>query len=310
MTSPVISVEHLTKRYGQATAVDDVGFEVARGGIVALLGPNGAGKTTTMEIVEGFTAPSSGTVRVLGEDPLHAGRRWRARVGLVSQATSLDPQLTVAELLTAFAAPFPDPRPVREALELVALEDVAGARIRTLSGGQQRRVDLAVGIVGRPELLFLDEPTTGFDPAARRQTWATVEALAASGTTVMLTTHYLDEAARLAGRVIVLSRGRCIADAGPAELRARVGGSVVRYPLPDGVPATTVPDALRRWLDLEQRTLVARSADVPGALAAILDWTGARGLDVSGLEVGRPSLEDAYLALTDATPRLEASTRG
>jgi ABC-2 type transport system ATP-binding protein len=212
---PAIAVEGLGMRYGDRVALRGVTFAVARGEAVALLGANGAGKTTTLEILEGFLAPSAGTVRVLGADPR---RGDRARIGVVTQSTSLDHQLTVREALTAFAAAYPRPRPVAEALALAGLDAEAGTRIGRLSGGQQRRVDLALGIVGRPELLFLDEPTTGLDPAARRRTWDVVARLRAEGATVLLTTHYQEEAERLADRLIVLAGGRVVADAAPAAL--------------------------------------------------------------------------------------------
>jgi ABC-2 type transport system ATP-binding protein len=196
----VITVEQLHKAYGRLAALRDVSFEVAAGQVVALLGPNGAGKTTTMELLEGYQAPSGGVVRVLGSEPRRAGRAWRARVGLVLQSTSLDLQLTVREALGVYAGLFPRPWPVGELLELVDLAAEADTRIGQLSGGQRRRVDVGLGIVGRPELLFLDEPTTGLDPVARRQAWTAVERLTAAGTTVVLTTHYLEEAQRLADR--------------------------------------------------------------------------------------------------------------
>jgi ABC-2 type transport system ATP-binding protein len=202
-------------RFGDRVALQGVSFAVERGEIVALLGPNGAGKTTTVEILEGFLAPSEGFVRVLGADPR---RGDRSRVGVVMQSTSLDAQLTVREAVTAFAAAYPSPRPVAEVLELVDLAEDARTRIGRLSGGRQRRVDLALGIVGRPEVLFLDEPTTGLDPAARRRTWDAVARLRADGATVLLTTHHMEEAERLADRLIVLAGGRVVADAAPAAL--------------------------------------------------------------------------------------------
>jgi ABC-2 type transport system ATP-binding protein len=186
-----ITVGDLSKRYGAFNAVEAVSFDVRRGEVIALLGPNGAGKTTTIEILEGFLTPSSGVVRVLGADPRRAGRAWRARIGLVLQSTSLDAQLSVREALALHAGLFPRPRPLGEVLELVDLDAGAGARIGALSGGQRRRVDLALGMIGDPEVLFLDEPTTGLDPEARRRIWLGIERLADAGTTVVMTTHYL-----------------------------------------------------------------------------------------------------------------------
>jgi ABC-2 type transport system ATP-binding protein len=293
-----IVAKQLTKCYGELVAVDEVSFEVPPGQLVAVLGPNGAGKTTTMELLEGFQAPTAGTARVLGADPRHGDRAWRARIGLVLQSTSLDEQLTVRELLAVFARLYPDPRPVPEVLELLGLTGQAGTRVGALSGGQRRRVDVALGIVGRPELLFLDEPTTGLDPEARRRAWAAVHSLAAAGTTVVLTTHYLEEANQLADRVLVLAGGRVLADTTPQQLRAQGGHSTIRYPLPDAAPVTDLPAALAGHLDPDQQALVVHSADVTTSLGELVGWAERHHLDLAGLEVGPPSLEDAYLHLT------------
>jgi ABC-2 type transport system ATP-binding protein len=280
-----IAVEHLTRRFGEVVAVDDVGFDVGAGEVVALLGQNGAGKTTTLEILEGYLAPSAGAVSVLGFDPRRGDRRWRARIGLVMQSTSLDPELTVREAMHVFAGLFAAARPVDEVVDLIDLAAEADTRIGRLSGGQQRRVDVGLGIVGRPELLFLDEPTTGLDPAARRQTWAIVEQLADSGTTVLLTTHYMDEAERLADRLLVLDGGRLVADATPDALRAASARATVR------LPARQHP---------ARRELVVRTSDVTATLEELVDWARANRVDLTGLEVAPPTLEDAYLALTHA----------
>jgi ABC-2 type transport system ATP-binding protein len=301
LKNPAITAGGLVKSYGGLTVLDDVSFVVAPGSVVALLGPNGAGKTTTMEILEGFRAPSGGRARVLGQDPRRGNRAWRARIGLVLQSTALDAQLTVAETVAAFARPCPDPWPVAELLEMVGLTDDARTRVGALSGGQRRRVDLAVGVAGRPELLFLDEPTTGLDPSARRDTWAVLQGLAAGGTTILLTTHYLEEAHELADRVIVLAGGRIVADSTPAELRAQAGGLTVRYLLPTATSADDLPAELAGYLEEGDRVLVAHSGEAPAVLQALLSWTRERQLDLSGLEVGTPSLEDAYLALTAGT---------
>jgi ABC-2 type transport system ATP-binding protein len=294
-----VAVEHLSRRYGGLAALEDVSFEVAAGQVVALLGPNGAGKTTTMEILEGYQAPSGGTARVLGEDPACAGRAWRARVGLVLQSTCLDPQLTVVEALGIFAGLFPRPRPVAEVLELIDLTDEAGTRVGRLSGGQQRRVDVGLGIVGQPELLFLDEPTTGLDPAARRQAWTTIEGLTAAGTTVLLTTHYLEEAQRLADRVLVLAHGRLVADARPEQLRRRGAPTVIRVPLPPGAPIADLPPTLAAAAGPDGGRLVVRTAEVTATLDALVGWARRHQVELAGLEVGPPSLEDAYLALLE-----------
>ena len=291
-----VQLEQVCKRYGDVSAVDGVTIDVACGTIVAVLGPNGAGKTTLVEMLAGFVTPTSGTVRVLGEDPRRPSRRWRSQVGMVCQATALDPQLTVREMLAAVAGAFPDPLPADEALGLAGLTGQAQTRIQALSGGQQRRADLAAAVIGRPSLLFLDEPTTGFDPAARRQTWTMIERLADRGTTIMLTTHYLDEASQIADRVLVLATGRVIADATPAALRAQAGGTTVRYPVPAGV--RDLPTVLRRHLGPHDNTIIATGASAVPVLAAIVAWARARRLDLSSLEVGPPALEDAYLTLT------------
>jgi ABC-2 type transport system ATP-binding protein len=285
----MIEVERLGKRYGDVDALAGVSFAVGRGEIVALLGPNGAGKTTTIEILEGFRRPTTGTARVLGVDPRRGDRAWRARIGLVLQSTSLAGELTVREALAAFAGVFPRPRSVAEVLELVDLVEEADTRIGRLSGGQQRRVDLGIGIVGRPDVLFLDEPTTGLDPTARRRSWDTVAALAADGTTVLLTTHSLEEAERLAGRMLVLAHGTLVADATPTELRASGARPTLRYTPSAGAE---LPEGLRRHLDGGE--LVVRGGDLEPVLAELL----AARLDLAGLTVEQPSLEDAYLALT------------
>jgi len=291
-----IVVKDLAKHYGKFAAVRDVSFEVESGQVTALLGPNGAGKTTTIEILEGFQAPTAGTVRVLDTDPRTGGRAWRARVGLVLQSTSLDTQLTVAEALSLFAVLYREPLRVAEVLELIDLTDDARTKIGVLSGGQRRRVDLGIGIIGRPEVLFLDEPTTGLDPEARRRLWSVVENLAAGGTTVLLTTHYMDEAQYLASRVIVLANGQVVADASPEALRAMGGVPVIRYRLPASAPK--LPDVLAQYVDPVRNELSLPSADVTADLSALVRWARAKKVDLTGLEVGPPSLEDAYLALT------------
>jgi ABC-2 type transport system ATP-binding protein len=293
-----ILTEHLTRRYGDLKALDDVSFEVPAGQFVAMLGPNGAGKTTTIEILEGFLAPTSGSVQVLGSDPRRGGRDWRSRIGVVTQSTSLDGQLSVRDLLSTFGQLYPNPLPVAEVLEMVDLTDEAGVRVDTLSGGQQRRVDVAVGLIGRPEILFLDEPTTGLDPEARRRVWGGIEKLAAKGMTVLLTTHYLEEANQFADRVIVISKGRVVADTTPEELRTRGGHTIIRYPLPDGAPVNSLPPALADHLDEQRREIIVRSGDVNAALRALIRWADAQHLDLSGMEVGPPSLEEAYLSIT------------
>ena len=297
-----IVVEDLVKRYGGFTAVEDVSFTAAPGEVTALLGPNGAGKTTTIEILEGFQAPTAGTIRVLGTDPRaggRAGRLWRARIGLVLQSTSLDAQLTVTEALTLFGGLYPGRQRIDEFLDAIDMADDARTRIGALSGGQRRRVDLGIAIIGQPEMLFLDEPTTGLDPEARRRLWSVIENLTAGGTSVLLSTHYLDEAQRLASRVVVLADGRVVADASPDKLRAMGGVPVIRYRLPVPPPGCTVPDLPAGLADhVADGELTLPSADVTADLALLTGWARENHVDLTGLEVGSPSLEDAYLALT------------
>jgi ABC-2 type transport system ATP-binding protein len=297
-----ITVQHLSKRYGRLEALADVSFEVATGQTVALLGPNGAGKSTTMELLEGYQTPSGGVARVLGVEPRRAGRAWRARVGLVLQSTSLDAHLTVREALGVYAGLFPDPWPVGEVLGLIDLTEEADTRIGQLSGGQRRRVDVGLGIIGRPELLFLDEPTTGLDPVARRQAWTAVRRLTAAGTTVLLTTHYLEEAQQLADRVLVLAHGRILADARPDELRRRSARTSIRYPLSPGAPTGDLPAILAGALDPGRDELALETTEVTAVLGALTGWAWSHHLDLAGLEVGAPSLEDAYLELIADPP--------
>jgi len=304
-----IAVEELTKRFGNFAAVDGVSFEIPQGQLVAVLGPNGAGKTTTLEMLEGFLAPTSGTARVLGVDPHRGDRRWRARIGLVLQSTSLDAEITVRDTLTMFAGLYPNPRAVPEVLELVDLSDDAETNVGALSGGQRRRVDVAIGIIGRPEVLFLDEPTTGLDPEARRRAWTAVENLTTTGTTVVLTTHYIDEAEHLANRLILLVGGKVTADTTPDRLRTQGGPATIRYHLPDGTPTGDLPANLAPHIDPVTRTLVVRADDLSGPLRDLLAWVDRHHLDLSRLEVGPPSLEDAYLAAIGDPLTLEGTRR-
>jgi ABC-2 type transport system ATP-binding protein len=274
-----VRVRGLRKRYGDKQAVDGLDLDIARGEIVAVLGPNGAGKTTTVEILEGFRDRDGGEVSVLGTDPAGAGRAWRARIGVVAQDSRDQADLTVAESVRHTARYYPAPRDPDEVVAAVGLADKARARVRSLSGGQRRRLDVALGIVGRPELLFLDEPTTGFDPQARRVFWDLVRSLRAAGTTVLLTTHDLDEAAHLADRVAVVRDGRVVAEGTPETL----GGPEARVP----VVAWTADGVAR-----------TRRTGSPTALVAELAATAA-GPDgeIADLRVTRPSLEDVYLGL-------------
>lgn len=297
--SAVIAVDGLVKDYGVVRAVDGVSLEVGEGEVVALLGPNGAGKSTIVEILEGHRRRSAGAVEVLGVDPGSAPRWFRDRIGIVLQSSGIDPELTVREVIDLYRRVYRRPRPTDEMIELVELTEKAGTRVTSLSGGQQRRVDLALGLVGDPELIFLDEPTTGFDPAARRRSWDLVKTLAARGRTVLLTTHYLEEAEHLADRVAVLARGRIAAEGTPARLRADASGTtLIRFRLPeraDSVESLVGPLAGRakgrgRHLEVATETPTADLAHLTG-------WALHRGIELAELTVSSPTLEEAYLAL-------------
>ena len=275
-TGSAVRARGLRKNYGGVAAVSGIDLEIAPGEVFALLGPNGAGKTTTVEILEGYRDRDGGEVSVLDEDPERAGRGWRARIGIVLQLASDAPELTVAEMVGHFAGFYPSPRRPAEVIDLVGLTGKARSRIRTLSGGQQRRLDVALGLIGGPELLFLDEPTTGFDPAARRAFWEVIRALSGGGVTVLLTTHYLDEAAALADRVAVLRAGLIVAEGRPAELRGR-----------------SVGEAIVSWQDSDS----ARSERTAEPTRVVAGLAAHYGGEVPGLTVTRPSLEDAYLDL-------------
>src|SRR6185437_8088641 len=241
---PAVTVEHLAKSYGDTVAVRDVSFEVQRGEVFALLGPNGAGKTTTVEILEGFRQRSGGRVETLGVDPAVRGtQRWlRTRIGVILQELAIEPYYSVRQVLTRNAGYYPNPRPVDEVIELIGLAEKAHDRVKRLSGGQQRRLDVGLGIIGNPELLFLDEPTTGLDPSGRRETWELIKRLAGEGTTVLLTTHYMDEVEALADRVAVLFGQEVVASGTPESIGGRdVGAVTIRFRLPDGVGAEALP---------------------------------------------------------------------
>ena len=271
ISDPVVRVRDLHKNYGALTALDGVSFDIERGETFALLGPNGAGKSTTIEILEGYRDRSGGEASVLGTDPSKGGTAWRARLGIVLQSTGESGNVTVREQLSHFAKFYPNPRSVDEVIAAVGLESKAGTLIRKLSGGQQRRVDVALGIIGNPELLFLDEPTTGFDPEARRQFWQLIRGLKHNGTTILLTTHYLDEAAQLGDRAGIIAGGRLI-DIGAIN---EIGGVEARVPIV-------------RWR--ENGVLREERTNAPAALVAKLGEKDA-------IEIIRPSLEDIYIDL-------------
>ncbi|HEX5121109.1 MAG TPA: ABC transporter ATP-binding protein [Pseudonocardiaceae bacterium] len=306
---PVVSVRNLSKRYGEHSAVVDVSFSVEQGEVVAVLGPNGAGKTTTMEILEGFLKRSGGSAEVLGADPGHAGSHWRSQIGMVLQATSLDGALTVGETVDLYAGLYPAPLPAEDVLDMVGLAGETKTRVDQLSGGQQRRVDLAVGIVGQPKVLFLDEPTTGFDPDAREHAWTTVEDLTARGTTVLLTTHYLEEARRLAGRIIVLAEGRVIADDTPDRItRLMERSMVINFRLADPAKVAELPPALGDLAEPHHDEVSIKVEDVHGALKELMAWSDAHDEQLAGLTVSPPSLESVYLEIVHRAEQ-EASSR-
>jgi ABC-type multidrug transport system, ATPase component len=291
----VIEVVDLHKSYGDVHAVAGVSFTVDAGEVVAVLGPNGAGKTTAIETLEGFHAADSGEVQVLGFDPMTGGVALRRRIGIVLQECGIDPYLSVSEVLRMHASYYEHPRGVDEVIELVGLDEKRDSRVKTLSGGQQRRLDVGLGIVGRPELLFLDEPTTGFDPSARRQAWELVHRLRSLGTTVLLTTHYMDEAQELADRVIVIAGGRIIAEGAPDSIGGRESArTTIRIPWAEDRSL----DALPRPAVREGDAAVIETDSVAATLHAVTGWAIEHHVDLEGMTVTRPSLEDIYLQLT------------
>ena len=300
----VIAVSGLHMRYGNVEAVRGIDLRVTRGEVFAFLGPNGAGKTTTVEILEGYRKRTAGEVSVLGQDPRQAGPSWRARIGVVLQESEPERDLTAQECLEMYAGYYPAPRDVPDTLELVGLSDQARSIATRLSGGQRRRLDVALALIGDPELLFLDEPTTGFDPSARRAAWEMISGLRALGVTVFLTTHYMDEAEHLADRVAVIAAGRIVAEGPPATLAGREHAAAeIRFSLPPGTSVAQLPEAVRSALaDTEgDRLLLRASATVP-VLGPLIRWAESHGADLDDLDVRKPSLEDVYLTLTDAHP--------
>jgi ABC-2 type transport system ATP-binding protein len=293
--SPAVRVRGLRRSFGSTVAVDGIDFEVAAGEVFALLGPNGAGKTTTVEMLEGYIAPDDGSISVLGQDPLMGGAAFRDRIGIVTQHSAIERELTVREALAHISSWYTKPQAVGEMIERAGLVEKADARIKTLSGGQRRRLDLAAALVGTPELVFLDEPTTGFDPAARRDAWEIVRGLTSDGTTVILTTHYLDEAQALADRVAVIRSGVIVAEGDPATLGGRdVAKARITFRW-DGSPGELPDTGVEPVMDGER---VSYATDRPTAvLATLTGWATAAGSELTALEVSRPTLEDVYLEL-------------
>ena len=293
-----IEVRGLVKIYGATRAVDGVDLDVESGQVFALLGPNGAGKTTTVEILEGHRTATSGSVSVLGMDPQTESRRYREKIGIVLQETAIERELTVTEALDNYGGVYPHRRPTGELIELVGLQDKARARTKTLSGGQQRRLELALGLVGDPDLLFLDEPTTGFDPSARRQAWAIVANLASLGKTILLTTHYMDEAQYLADEIAIISHGKIVAEGTPTDLVNRSADKArIRFSLPTGVTASDLPVAAS---GADDGTVELMAESPTPLLHQLTTWALDRDIELYDLSVARPSLEDVYLQLTGA----------
>jgi ABC-2 type transport system ATP-binding protein len=300
MSDVVISVRGLRKSYGDHEVVCGIDFEVRAGEILAFLGPNGAGKTTTVEILEGYRTRTGGEVRVLGVDPAEAGGSWRARIGLVLQSCAMPPELTVHELVSLYAGYYPHPRPVHETIDLVGLNEERSARSSGLSGGQRRRLDVALALIGDPELVFLDEPTTGFDPSARHHAWEVIANLRALGKTIFLTTHYMDEAQALADRVAVIAGGRIVAEGTPDTLGGRDhAASDVSFALPTGRRLADLPAELAAGADLRGGVVHLATREPARALHLLTGWALDQRLELHDLTVGRPTLEDVYLRLTE-----------
>jgi ABC-2 type transport system ATP-binding protein len=301
---PVISVRGLRKRYGDHEAVRGIDLEIRRGEIFAFLGPNGAGKTTTVEIMEGFREAGDGDVTVLGANPWHAPSSWRQQIGIVLQESAAEPGLTVRECLALYAGYYPAPRSVSETLGLVDLTQQAQDRATALSGGQRRRLDVALALIGDPELIFLDEPTTGFDPSARRAAWDVIGGLRDLGKTVFLTTHYMEEAERLADRIAVIAAGQIVAEGTPQTLGGRQQAAAqITFTLPAGTMPQDLPPSLTARVVGESADEVRLNSDaVTADLHALSGWALERRIELDDLEVRRPTLEDVYLQLTQPNP--------
>jgi ABC-2 type transport system ATP-binding protein len=297
---PVIKVRGLRKSYPGVEAVAGIDLEVRAGEVFAFLGPNGAGKTTTVEILEGYRRRTSGEISVLGTDPARAGRDWRARIGVVLQESEPEQELTAEECLSLYAGYYPNPRSVAGTLGLVGLADRRAVRCGRMSGGQRRRLDVALALIGDPELVFLDEPTTGFDPAARKSAWDVIAGLRDLGKTIFLTTHYMEEAEYLADRIAVLSAGRIVAEGTAATIGGRdTEASVVSFTLPAGVSAADLPPLVAASVARTGSGQVEAHTTSPLPLVgALAGWAQARHIDLPDLEVHHPTLEDVYLQLT------------
>jgi ABC-2 type transport system ATP-binding protein len=302
VSEPVISARGLRKSYGPLEAVRGIDIEVRRGEVFAFLGPNGAGKTTTVEILEGYRSRDAGEVEVLGTDPERPRREWRERIGIVLQQSTMHPELTVRETLELFAGYYREPRPVSETIDQVGLGAKADDRVGRLSGGQHRRLDVALALIGDPELLFLDEPTTGFDPSARRRAWELVTKLRELGKTIFLTTHYMDEAQVLADRVAIIVGGAIVAEGPPDRLGRSTATTEIRFRLPDRIQVGELPiDGAE--VDRDGALVTVITGEPVRVLNELTGWALGRRLELLGLQVGTPSLEDIYLELTEEARR-------
>jgi len=299
-----VEITDLRKSYGPVEAVRGISLRVPEGEVFALLGPNGAGKTTTVEILEGFRRRDSGRVSVLGLDPESAGRHLKEQLGIVLQTSGVDPYLTVTETVQMFGSYYPKPRRTGEVIELVGLTEKRDSRVTKLSGGQRRRLDVAIALAGDPRLLFLDEPTTGFDPGARRNAWEVIKGLAGLGKTIFLTSHSMDEVQYLADRVVIIAAGTIVAEGAPDTLAGREKASaVVRFQLPEAVE---LPERLRQGAKIGHGTVEMEALDLTRALYDLTSWAVQTGISLEGLEVTRPSLEDVYLSITEDVAAAEA----
>ena len=297
--APAITVTNLAKRYGDVVAVDGVTFSVDEGEVFALLGPNGAGKTTIVEILEGHRNATGGSAEVLGHNPANGGTAFRERIGIVLQETGVEPTMSVRESLDLYGGYYPRRRDTADLISLVGLEEKADARVKTLSGGQRRRLDLALGLVGDPDVVFLDEPTTGFDPSARRKAWDLVKNLASLGKTILLTTHYLDEAQYLADRIAVLAHGKIVASGTPDTLGSATPVTTIRFRL----DATADLPRLGDGPSVADGKVTYKTTNPTAHLYALTAWATEQGVELNQLEVTRPSLEDIYLEIVDRQAR-------
>jgi ABC-2 type transport system ATP-binding protein len=302
VAATAVEVADLRKSYGPVQAVRGISFTVAEGEVFALLGPNGAGKTTTVEILEGFRRRDSGRISVLGFDPASGDRRLKEQIGVVLQTTGVDPYLTVAETVDMFRGYYPRPRARDEVIRLVGLEDKASTRVTRLSGGQKRRLDVAIALAGDPRMLFLDEPTTGFDPGARRNAWEVIKGLAGLGKTIFLTSHAMDEVQFLADRVVIIAAGKIVAEGTPDSLVGRKqADTLIRFRVER--QGFELPDALRSMARLSGESIELETKEATRTLHQLTSWAVEKGVELNGLQVTRPSLEDVYLEITrEAAP--------